>query len=145
MTLFNRLPVTSYLRSIIRLLSYSNQTPLSLLLFHVTEISIVKWKTYVMMRDFFDSELSSKYPTRFGNNILQILLYFDDFEVANPLGSKRGIHKMLAVYFTLLNLPIKYRSKLESIHLTLLTKSSTVTRCGLDTVLAPHLIDDLMV
>jgi len=97
-----------------------------------------------MMRDFFDGELASMYPNRFGNNILQILLYFDDFEVANPLGSKRGVHKMFAVYFTLLNLPIKYRSKLESMHLTLLTKSSTVTKCGLDTVLAP-LIDDLKV
>jgi len=42
-----------------------------------------------MTRDFFDGELASKYPTRFGNNIVPMLLYFDDLEVANPLGSKR--------------------------------------------------------
>jgi len=32
---------------------------------------------------------------------LQILLYYDDFETANPLGSKKGIHKLGCVYFTL--------------------------------------------
>ncbi|XP_053491310.1 uncharacterized protein LOC128614059 isoform X1 [Ictalurus furcatus] len=32
---------------------------------------------------------------------LQILLYYNDFETANPLGSKRGIHKLGCIYFTL--------------------------------------------
>jgi len=70
------------------------------------------------------------------------LLYFDDFEGANPLGSKRGVHTMFAVYFTLLNLPMKYRSKIESMHLALLTKSCSVTKNGLDVILDP-LINDL--
>lgn len=95
-----------------------------------------------MLTDFFDGQLAAQYPDTFGKNFLQILLYCDDFEVANPLGSKRGVHKLLAFYFTLLNLPIKHRSKLENMHLTLLTKSSNVTKYGLDAVLAP-LIDDL--
>ena len=68
---------------------------------------------------------------------LQILLYCDDFEVA-----KQGVYKLLAFYFTLLNLPMKHRSKLENMHLTLPSKSSNVTKYGLDAVLAP-LIDDL--
>jgi len=70
------------------------------------------------------------------------LLYFDDFEGAKPLGSKRGVHTMFAVYFTLLNLPMKYRSKIESMHLALLTKSCSVTKNGLDVILDP-LINDL--
>ncbi|XP_059417348.1 uncharacterized protein LOC132152611 isoform X1 [Carassius carassius] len=36
---------------------------------------------------------------------LQIQLFYDDFETANPLGSKKGIHKLGAIYFTLRNFP----------------------------------------
>jgi hypothetical protein len=31
-------------------------------------------------------------------NALQILLYQDEFEVVNPLGSAKGKHKLFAVY-----------------------------------------------
>lgn len=34
---------------------------------------------------------------------LQIQLYYDDFEPANPLGSKRGIHKIDCLYFVIRN------------------------------------------
>ena len=43
---------------------------------------------------------------------LQIQLYFDEFETANPLGSKKGIHKLSCIYFILRNLPPKYNSVL---------------------------------
>ena len=32
---------------------------------------------------------------------LQIQLYYNDFETANPLGSKLGVHKFGALYFVL--------------------------------------------
>lgn len=32
---------------------------------------------------------------------LQIQLYYDDFETANPLGSKKGVHKLGCIYFIL--------------------------------------------
>lgn len=47
---------------------------------------------------------------------IQIQLFYDDFETANPLGSKRGIHKLGAIYFTLRNFSPKY-SRLLNIHL----------------------------
>lgn len=48
---------------------------------------------------------------------LQIQLFYDDFETANPLGSKRGIHKLGAIYFTLRNFPPVFNSSLVNIHL----------------------------
>lgn len=49
------------------------------------------------MRDYCDGELFSPggHPL-FSNNkkALQILLYYGDFEIANPLGAKATIHKI---------------------------------------------------
>lgn len=42
--------------------------------------------------------------------------FFDEFETSNPLGSKRGIHKLGAIYFTLRNFPPKFNSSLANIH-----------------------------
>lgn len=50
-------------------------------------------------------------------NALKIQLYYDDFETANPLGSKKGIHKLGGIYFTLRNFPPQFNSSLANIHL----------------------------
>ncbi|KAM7313527.1 uncharacterized protein ISCGN_003389 [Ixodes scapularis] len=71
-----------------------------------------------------------------------ILLYSDEVEICNPLGPKRGMHKLLAVYFTLLNLHPRHRSQLRFIYLVLLVKYDDVQKYGLDNVLSP-LISDL--
>lgn len=41
---------------------------------------------------------------------LSIILYVDDFEITNPLGTSKKMHKICAVYWTLANIPAKYRS-----------------------------------
>ncbi|KAF7651237.1 hypothetical protein LDENG_00113750, partial [Lucifuga dentata] len=75
---------------------------------------------------------------------LQILLYYDDFETANPLGSKRGIHKLGCIYFTLKNLPPKFNSVLMNVHLTALFYTEDLKTYGFDNILKP-LIDDLKI
>ena len=67
--------------------------------------------------------------------ILPFLLYNDDFETANPLGSRRGIHKLCAFYLSLICLPRKYQSSLNNVLLVALVKSKYVTEYGIDTVL----------
>ena len=54
---------------------------------------------------------------------LRLHLYIDDFEVVNPLGSKKSIHKLCAVYFTLGNLGPKFTSKLKHIFLSILCRT----------------------
>lgn len=61
----------------------------------------------------------------FANNAgaIQLLVSIDDFEPNNPLQSKANCHKICAVYFSIHNLPFKYQSKLENIHLVCLVNS----------------------
>ena len=73
---------------------------------------------------------------------LQVQLYCDDFETANPLGSKRGAHKVGALYFVLRNLPPKLNSALINIHLVALFHAEDVKKYGFDPILQP-LIDDI--
>lgn len=72
---------------------------------------------------------------------LSIILYIDDFEIANPLGTSKKIHKVCAVYWTLANLPVKCRSVLHSIQLALLCNSNDVRQYGYAKVFAPLLSD----
>ncbi|XP_048042264.1 uncharacterized protein LOC125265811 isoform X1 [Megalobrama amblycephala] len=83
--------------------------------------------------------LFSKQP-----NALQIQLYYDDFESANPLGSKQGIHKIGAIYFILRNFPPKMNSNLMNIHLLSLFHAQDVKKYGFDAILRP-LVEDLKV
>lgn len=73
--------------------------------------------------------------------LLAIQLYFDDFEICNPLGSKRGKHKLLAGYFTILNLPPQSQSKLNDKYLVMLARTSLVTKFTLHKILEPLLKD----
>lgn len=68
-------------------------------------------------------------------------LYIDDFEVCNPLGTSRKIHKITAVYWVVLNLPAKFRSTLPLIQLALLGKSVDVKLFGYDAFLYPLIKD----
>ncbi|XP_056466516.1 uncharacterized protein LOC130405457 [Gadus chalcogrammus] len=77
-------------------------------------------------------------------NALQIQLYYDDFETANPLGSKKGIHKLGCIYFILRNLSPKLNSVLMNIHLVALFHSEDLKKYGFDPILKP-LLNDLKI
>lgn len=68
-------------------------------------------------------------------------LYIDDFEVCNPLGTSRKIHKITAVYWVILNLASKSRSSLNLINLAVLGKTDDVRLFGFDSFLDPLVKD----
>lgn len=72
---------------------------------------------------------------------LPLLLYIDDLEIANPLGTSRKIHKLCTVYWVIADLPPKYRSALHVIQLAAICKVPDVQRYGYKTVLGPLLQD----
>ena len=115
-----------------------------------------------ILRDFCDGEFAHNHPLVKENpKILQIAIYFDDLETANPLGSKRGKHKLgksvlraLTVnstcftsscigmfYWMLLNIHPAHRSTLHSIQLLAVAKSADIRLYGIDAVLKPVLAD----
>lgn len=77
-----------------------------------------------------------KENTLFGSeeNALSVILFQDAFEVVNPLGSAKKKHKILAVYFTLGNIPPQYRSQVESLQLALLCREVDFKKYGQEKV-----------
>lgn len=72
---------------------------------------------------------------------LPLILYIDDFEVCNPLGTSRKKHKVTAVYWVFADIPATLRSTLTSIYLAILCKADDVKHYGYPTVLEPLLRD----
>jgi len=73
---------------------------------------------------------------------LRIILYQDSFEVANPLGSGKKKHKILAVYFSLVDFPAHNRSSVDHIQLLLLCREVDFRFFGQEVVFS-ELIKDL--
>ncbi|XP_072045638.1 uncharacterized protein [Amphiura filiformis] len=84
-------------------------------------------------KDFFDEENELIFP---------LLVYSDDFEPANPLGSRRGKHKLAAFYIQFLNIPQKKQSRLDNILLVALAETTRVAKYGIDDILKV-LVNDL--
>ena len=75
---------------------------------------------------------------------IPLLLYADDYETGNPLGSRKGEHKLVAFYISVLSLPIKYQASLNNILLAACAKRKVVNKYGIDSVLSA-IVDDLQV
>lgn len=69
------------------------------------------------------------------SNAIQLQLFFDEFEVCNPLGSKTSIHKIGAFYFVINNFPFYINSTLENIYLLALCYNLDIKQFGLNPVL----------
>lgn len=65
------------------------------------------------------------------------MIYSDEFEVCNPIGVSKNKQKMFAVYFKVMNFHPRHTSNLNTIHLLLLAKSSTIKNVGVLEILNP--------
>ena len=71
---------------------------------------------------------------------VQIIAFFDELELCNPLGTHVKKHKLAIVLFTLGNIHPKYRSSLRVIHLIAATVP-IVEKHGLNKILQPFICD----
>lgn len=86
--------------------------------------------------DIVDGELFKSHPLfSVRPTALQLILYTDEIEICNPLGSHASKNKLLMVYYTLGNIDPKYRSKLAAIRLLAMAKANYLTQCGVDVIL----------
>ena len=92
------------------------------------------------IQDVFDGSL---FVDR-GKDALYLGLYYDDFNVVDPLGNKVNKYKVGAVYFSILNIPKQLRSRLQHIFLLALFKTSYVKKFGWKTILC-RTVNDLVV
>lgn len=77
-------------------------------------------------------------------NTLRLQVYLDDFQVVSPLGNKTKKHKICAMYWTLGNIPPKFNSKLYTIQLLLLSKSTHIKKYGFHRVLE-KMVNDIKI
>ena len=89
--------------------------------------------------DVFDG---AAHPLR-EKDVVYLAISYDDFEVVNPLGTAATHHKVAALHFSVLNVPVESRSKVDSLFLLILCLSSYVKTYGWRAVLEP-LIRDLV-
>jgi hypothetical protein len=68
-------------------------------------------------------------------------IYYDDVEVANPLGVARGIHSIGAIYVSLINLDPATRNRLEYTFVVTLALTSVIKKYGMLGVLAGAHLD----
>jgi hypothetical protein len=100
-----------------------------------------------LLEDWLDSEHGLKTKlhcqSMFPDSLPIILqVYFDEVELVNPLGSKTGIHKLGAFYFTIRNFPPLVNSATHNIHLFALAHAQDLKQHGMDGVLNV-LVDEL--
>lgn len=94
------------------------------------------------LRDICDGSFFNTHPLFSSErHTIQIQMFYDDFEIANPLGSKRGVHKMGGIYFTLRNFSPKWNSILANIHLCALFHAEDIKHYSFSAILDPIVRD----
>jgi hypothetical protein len=89
-----------------------------------------------MIRDICDGDYIKNHPIFSRNHrALQILLYTDELEIVNPLGTHVKKHKITLFYVAFANIPPEYRSKLSCIFLLAIAKSRMIKLHGLGKLL----------
>lgn len=74
---------------------------------------------------------------------LAIVLFHDEVEICNPLGSAAIKHKIDMYYYCIANISPKYRSRICAVKLLAIVTASHIKKYGIDKILAP-IIDDLI-
>ena len=97
------------------------------------------------LEDFCDGELFKAHPLfSLDPMALQIIAFYDEVELCNPLGTHVKKHKLGIVFFTLGNIHPTYRSTLRTIQFVLAATCPVIENYGLDIILKPF-IDDLQI
>lgn len=79
--------------------------------------NIKKIKQNKIITSILQSKMWRSIEQQYRNDVLPLILYSDDFEINNPLGSQRGLHKLGVVYCTVGGIDEEYASILENIFL----------------------------
>ena len=97
------------------------------------------------LHDYCDGQHFKTHPL-FGSNpqALQIIAYYDELEVVNPIGSYVKKHKLGCLSFSLGNIRPLYRSSLKAHYLVSVAKHGDIVKYGIDKVLRPF-VEELKV
>ena len=94
------------------------------------------------IEDFCDGRVFKTHPLfSIDKSALQIVAYYDELELCNPLGTHIKRHKLGIVFFSLGNIHPRYRSSYRAIYLALAAPTPVIEEHSLNTVLVPFVQD----
>ena len=94
------------------------------------------------LTDFCDGTLYKSLPLFSTDpHALQIIAYYDDLEIVNPLGSYTKKHKLGCLFFFLSNIRPQFRSTLKNIHLVAVGRTVDIQHYSMNTFLSPFVED----
>ena len=92
--------------------------------------------------DFCDGTLFKSHPMFSSDpHALQVVAYYDELEVVNPIGSFIKKHKLGCMFYFLANIRPQYRSTLKAIQLLAVGKHEDIVKYGIDDFMAPFVED----
>ena len=95
-----------------------------------------------IIEDVCDGKVFQSHPIFSSDPLaLQLMLFYDELELCNPLGTHIKKHKLGVLLFTLGNIHLKYRSCLRAINLLIVATVPVITKHGLNQVLQPLMHD----
>ena len=91
-----------------------------------------------VMRDMCDGSIYKSHSIfREDEHALQIIAYYDEIELCNPLGSSTKKHKLGYLFFSLGNISPQYRSQLKTIFVAAIGSNMVIRRHGLNLFFKP--------
>ena len=91
-----------------------------------------------MLSDFCDGSLFQTHPLfSIHAHALQVIAYYDELEIVNPIGSYVRKHKLGCLFFFLANVRPQFRSTYKAIHLLAVARSQDIEKYGIDKFLTP--------
>lgn len=92
--------------------------------------------------DFCDGSFYKSHPLFGKNNIaIEVVAYYDELEVVNPLGSYVKRHKLGCMFYFLANVRPQYRSTLKQMQLVAVGKHEDIVKYGIDEFMKPFVED----
>ncbi len=104
----------------------------------VSEIEQFHGSNEETMRDMCDGSVFKEHPVFKGDNkAIQIIAYYDEIELCNPLGSSTKKHKLGCLFFSIGNVHPRFRSQLKCIFVAAIGSNMVIRRHGLSLFLKP--------
>lgn len=106
--------------------------------------TLMRWVNSPFIGDFCDGSTFEQHDLfSVYSNALQIIAYYDEVEVVNPIGTYVKKHKLGCLFFTLGNVRPRYRSALKAINLLGVVKYEDLKQeqAGIDCFLKPFVRD----
>ena len=95
-----------------------------------------------MLGDFCDGSSFQTHPLFSSDaHALQVIAYYDELEIVNPIGSYVKKHKLGCLFFFLANVRPQFRSNYKAIHLLAVARSQDINTYGIDKFLTPFVED----